>query len=591
MQFLNMMNRLQTLIDLLLPSGDIIVGDAGGNAAAVTMSGDTTIDNVGAVTIADNAVTTAKIIDAAITADKIGVGAVGNAKIFNDAVTPAKTLRIKTFLVAASDADADTIAMADFICDGTADEAQIVSALNSLPSTGGRVLLSEGKFEINARILEASDNVHIEGSGIESTILHQSNDTFTNAIFQFNGDRCSVSNMTIDGDDTTHTTANNDAIMFFTSNNSYVYNVRCTDNPRNGIQFNTSTDGLVYACEIDNTGAGGHGIRPDTSSHNCRIIGNFIHDTTNMGIHKGDTGGVSNRVVIIGNLFSNTGFEAINVKDGIGHIIDGNNIDTTGDACIVVFDGASDFIVSNNIGTTAQAAGISLGIDAGCNDFIIANNVMKNNNQVAASFSGINLNNACTGFILSGNRCYDDQGTKTQAFGIELVSSAFDNFMIVNNNLIGNDTGAMDINVTGSPERIIANNLGDISRQQPMKVTMFYNSGGTVWTNMPATITELFGDATNKEACDLTNVKECRMQVQVITAGTAASFLQPQFATTDLALTATNLNVVLTNTGLIDSGFQPIAAAAQGLVTLRIIGDDGDAMDDPSIQKITLEFR
>lgn len=44
-----------------LPSADIFVGNASNIATGVTMSGDATIDNTGAVTLANNAVTSAKV--------------------------------------------------------------------------------------------------------------------------------------------------------------------------------------------------------------------------------------------------------------------------------------------------------------------------------------------------------------------------------------------------------------------------------------------------------------------------------------------------------------------------------------------------
>lgn len=54
-----------------LTSGNIFVGNASNIAADVTMSGDATIDNTGALTIANDAITTAKILDDAVTSAKI----------------------------------------------------------------------------------------------------------------------------------------------------------------------------------------------------------------------------------------------------------------------------------------------------------------------------------------------------------------------------------------------------------------------------------------------------------------------------------------------------------------------------------------
>ncbi len=54
-----------------LASGNIFVGDPGGTATEVTMSGDATITNTGVATIANDAVTTIKILDDNVTLGKI----------------------------------------------------------------------------------------------------------------------------------------------------------------------------------------------------------------------------------------------------------------------------------------------------------------------------------------------------------------------------------------------------------------------------------------------------------------------------------------------------------------------------------------
>jgi hypothetical protein len=57
-----------------LADGLILVGNAGGIAAPVAMSGDATIVNTGALTIAANAITTAKILNANVTLAKLAAG-------------------------------------------------------------------------------------------------------------------------------------------------------------------------------------------------------------------------------------------------------------------------------------------------------------------------------------------------------------------------------------------------------------------------------------------------------------------------------------------------------------------------------------
>jgi hypothetical protein len=65
---------VNTTDDLALDNGKILVGDSNGVASAVTMSGDATINNAGALTIASLAVTTAKIATANVTLAKLASG-------------------------------------------------------------------------------------------------------------------------------------------------------------------------------------------------------------------------------------------------------------------------------------------------------------------------------------------------------------------------------------------------------------------------------------------------------------------------------------------------------------------------------------
>jgi hypothetical protein len=73
-----------------LTSARIWVGNDSNVAAAVNLSGDATLSNAGALTIANNAVTTAKINNAAVTEAKIDANAVTTAKIAASAVTNAE---------------------------------------------------------------------------------------------------------------------------------------------------------------------------------------------------------------------------------------------------------------------------------------------------------------------------------------------------------------------------------------------------------------------------------------------------------------------------------------------------------------------
>ena len=57
-----------------LSSGNVFVGSAGNVATGVPLSGDATMANTGAMTIANNAITTAKILNANVTLAKLAAG-------------------------------------------------------------------------------------------------------------------------------------------------------------------------------------------------------------------------------------------------------------------------------------------------------------------------------------------------------------------------------------------------------------------------------------------------------------------------------------------------------------------------------------
>jgi hypothetical protein len=70
-----------------------------------------------------------------------------------------------SFVVAANDASTHSQGAADYLCDGTADEVQINAAIAALPANGGRVVLTEGTFNVASSILIENDNVTLTGAG------------------------------------------------------------------------------------------------------------------------------------------------------------------------------------------------------------------------------------------------------------------------------------------------------------------------------------------------------------------------------------------------------------------------------------------
>lgn len=86
-------------------------------------------------------------------------------------------------IIAASDASDRSKAIADYVCDGTADEQEVITALAALPAGGGKIVFSEGTFNFthsySSSVAVGFDNsfVTFEGQGA-ATIINVTEDIF-----------------------------------------------------------------------------------------------------------------------------------------------------------------------------------------------------------------------------------------------------------------------------------------------------------------------------------------------------------------------------------------------------------------------------
>jgi len=101
-----------------------------------------------------------------------------------------KSKRAATIIIAAADSLDKT--KADYVCDGTADNADIQDAIDALPATGGRILLLDGTYNIevttdNDSITINKPYVKIQGQG-HSTLLRWDNSALTGNVFKITSD-------------------------------------------------------------------------------------------------------------------------------------------------------------------------------------------------------------------------------------------------------------------------------------------------------------------------------------------------------------------------------------------------------------------
>ncbi|MBU2051402.1 MAG: hypothetical protein KKH61_20835, partial [Gammaproteobacteria bacterium] len=130
-----------------------------------------------------NDATVASLTDSGLTNTRVPIAGVGgllgddadmtfSGTTLTVAGISAPVGRVATFTVAASNATADEIAQADYVCDGTSDEVQILAAIAALPADGGKIVLSNGHFNVASTIVINSP-VFFQGSGRRFTQIVQ----------------------------------------------------------------------------------------------------------------------------------------------------------------------------------------------------------------------------------------------------------------------------------------------------------------------------------------------------------------------------------------------------------------------------------
>lgn len=123
------------------------------------------------------------------------------------------------------------------------------------------------------------------------------------------------------------------------------------------------------------------------------------------------------------------------------------------------------------------------------------------------------------------------------------------------------------------------------------------NGGGaaSLWSNMPAALTEFWGRSASRLQYDLTDATQARFMVNLDTAGVTSAKLRVQYSTDQVSWNyldgGTGPSVTLDSTGLKTTNWVNITALAKADVFLRVVGLDGDGAADPSFGVVELQIR
>ena len=320
-----------------------------------------------------------------------------------------------TLLVASNDATDRQKELADYVCDGTNDEAQINQAIQDLPEVystgsnpkGGLIQFTQGNFYIDGEInITTKAQITLKGLG-NSTLFWKKNNAVRDSIINisFTGfsserwEKTSIENIYFIGQSTAQTSA----ISCSKSHSISVRNCIFTGSSLYGVQLKDVNNSIIIDNYFISCQKGIYGIADSTTEKDVEdiiITNNIFTEIFEQAIYFKGITLVGGAEVIARNTISNNNIEACN-KNGVGGTTDAS----------IQFEYCKNLVVSNNImsetntgiliknsGYTVESNG-NVNYDEGFFD-------VKNNNITEAdSNAAIYITNS-NGYInLIGNNC------------------------------------------------------------------------------------------------------------------------------------------------------------------------------------------
>ena len=203
--------------------------------------------------------------------------------MWGDRVAPPTTITI-------SSSTSKHMLTADYYCSGTNDQTVINNAISALPSTGGKIVLLEGTYNIGGTITINKSNVTIQGLG-HNVILKTATSTTALKMFGIsNATGLIISDIVIDY--ANNTSADCIAIQLYSSDNVIIEHINILNNKGNGIEwFNCNYTRFSDISFIN--------VRQciwDRERNHSSIIDKWIVDTVTNGITL-DSSSTLNKIV------------------------------------------------------------------------------------------------------------------------------------------------------------------------------------------------------------------------------------------------------------------------------------------------------
>lgn len=334
-----------------------------------------------------------------------------------------RTKGAASLLVAASNAPAAVKLVADYICDGTADQVEINAAIAALQTgKGGIVHLSAGQFLVNAPIqINVGETIILEGEGIahytdlateiklasgsnchviqiasSGGIYHIFRDFCVHGNCTYNTSGSGIYNVSGVGDMTFYNLAIVQCPEYGIRSggtNNHFFNCWFEHNTNSGLFLYGATRPIVYGCFFSDNE---FGVRAEGTSKAIVVANNVIWDSTKVGIYVRYVthGIIANNIVIDSSQYATNNYANIDIETNSYYINVYGNTCGTDDAtyapkCGIHLDALADYctIYGNNLEGSVTAEMI---VDSGANangGFVRGNFGFKTENSGTATLA------------------------------------------------------------------------------------------------------------------------------------------------------------------------------------------------------------
>ena len=217
------------------------------------------------------------------------------------------------------------------------------------------------------------------------------------------------------------------------------------------------------------------------------IANNYIKNNganQDIFIGIGNSGPIAD-IIVMGNQLDGGGMLVGSGAGGVSNIqIVGNLFADGGSIGILVEQYATGTSIVNNSIRGSQLMGIS--IPANTSDVAIRGNFIYNNGQDTGAAAGNRMGVVVRGsdVQISGNTVFDDQGSPTQLYGVDIRNST--NPLVTNNAFSGHATSD-DVLVSGASGALVNHNLGYLTENHGAAGSVA--DGGTIAHGLDATPT------------------------------------------------------------------------------------------------------